>query len=239
MARDRDRLREQVLTGLGWNIYHLWSTDWYRNSDLAQSKLIDYIESTKINSKISEIKSKIREVESIPINKVQSIIIAPVHDDENLSEKTETDIEDGDFSESLENDTEEDDLSVTSENEDFHETKYNDTEEDNADGITEETENDFGLEDEIDDDIGENENYEEEYNTSNENETPIEETKNKEDYNTIVDDDSIAEKHEDYNQSSADNFNNADSEESEFSIDQTSNEKIFDKTDAARDALIN
>ena len=31
VARDRDRLREQVLTGLGWKLYHLWSTDWYRN----------------------------------------------------------------------------------------------------------------------------------------------------------------------------------------------------------------
>ena len=244
VARDRDRLREQVLTGLGWNIYHLWSTDWYRNSDLAQSKLIDYIESTKINSKISEIKSKIREVESIPINKVQSIIIDPVHDDENLSEKTEIDIEDGDFSESLENDTEEDDLSVTSENEDFPETLENDTEEDNDDGIIEETENelnnDFGLENEIDDDIGEYENYEEDYNTSNENETEIEETENNEEYNTVIDDDSIREKVEDYSQSRADNFNNADSEDSEFLIDETSNDnKNFDKTDETRDALIN
>ncbi len=27
-ARDRDRLREKVLKGLGWNIHHLWSRDW-------------------------------------------------------------------------------------------------------------------------------------------------------------------------------------------------------------------
>jgi len=30
-ARDRDRLREEVLTGLGWKIYRIWSTDWWEN----------------------------------------------------------------------------------------------------------------------------------------------------------------------------------------------------------------
>ena len=30
-ARDRDRLREQVLIGLGWRIHRVWSTDWLQN----------------------------------------------------------------------------------------------------------------------------------------------------------------------------------------------------------------
>jgi len=30
-ARDRDRLRDKVLKGLGWNIHHLWSRDWVEN----------------------------------------------------------------------------------------------------------------------------------------------------------------------------------------------------------------
>lgn len=30
-ARDRDRLRQQVLEGLGWKIYRVWSTDWFHN----------------------------------------------------------------------------------------------------------------------------------------------------------------------------------------------------------------
>ncbi len=32
-ARDRDRLRQQVLEGLGWRIHRIWSTDWYRNRE--------------------------------------------------------------------------------------------------------------------------------------------------------------------------------------------------------------
>lgn len=31
-ARDRDRLRQQVLEGLGWRIHRIWSTDWWHDS---------------------------------------------------------------------------------------------------------------------------------------------------------------------------------------------------------------
>jgi very-short-patch-repair endonuclease len=30
-ARDRDRLREEVLAGLGWHVHRIWSLDWVRN----------------------------------------------------------------------------------------------------------------------------------------------------------------------------------------------------------------
>ena len=32
-ARDRDRIREMVLTNLGWRLHRIWSTDWWRNPD--------------------------------------------------------------------------------------------------------------------------------------------------------------------------------------------------------------
>lgn len=32
-ARDRDRLRQEVLENLGWQIRRIWSTDWFRNAD--------------------------------------------------------------------------------------------------------------------------------------------------------------------------------------------------------------
>jgi very-short-patch-repair endonuclease/DNA polymerase III delta prime subunit len=43
-ARDRDRLRQQVLEDLGWNIYRIWSTDWFKNQKREFDKLIDAIE---------------------------------------------------------------------------------------------------------------------------------------------------------------------------------------------------
>ena len=38
-ARDRDRLRQEVLENLGWDIYRVWSTDWFADPDAETDKL--------------------------------------------------------------------------------------------------------------------------------------------------------------------------------------------------------
>ena len=43
-ARDRDRLREAVLKNMGWNLYRVWSTEWYRNPEVEGQKLIEFID---------------------------------------------------------------------------------------------------------------------------------------------------------------------------------------------------
>jgi very-short-patch-repair endonuclease len=43
-ARDRDRLRQSVLEGLGWQIYRIWSTDWFRNPEAEQKRLLTALE---------------------------------------------------------------------------------------------------------------------------------------------------------------------------------------------------
>lgn len=47
VARDRDRLREQVLEGLGWKIHRVWSTDWFRNRSETSKRLLKVIEDAK------------------------------------------------------------------------------------------------------------------------------------------------------------------------------------------------
>ena len=42
-ARDRDILRQQVLEGLGWNIYRIWSTDWFRDPNGQTAKLLEHL----------------------------------------------------------------------------------------------------------------------------------------------------------------------------------------------------
>jgi very-short-patch-repair endonuclease len=42
-VRERDRLRQEVLERLGWRIYRIWSTDWFRNPTLQTSNLLDYL----------------------------------------------------------------------------------------------------------------------------------------------------------------------------------------------------
>jgi hypothetical protein len=43
-ARDRDRLRDQVLTGLGWTLHRIWGTAWYRNRKQEEARLRAAIE---------------------------------------------------------------------------------------------------------------------------------------------------------------------------------------------------
>jgi very-short-patch-repair endonuclease len=44
-ARDRDRLRQQVLEELGWKIHRIWSTDWFRNARREVDRLAQRLES--------------------------------------------------------------------------------------------------------------------------------------------------------------------------------------------------
>ncbi len=43
-ARDRDRLRQQLLENLGWRIHRIWSTDWFRNQNREIERTIKVIE---------------------------------------------------------------------------------------------------------------------------------------------------------------------------------------------------
>jgi very-short-patch-repair endonuclease len=43
-ARDRDRLRQQVLEGLGWQLYRIWSTDWFRRPNKEIERLVAAID---------------------------------------------------------------------------------------------------------------------------------------------------------------------------------------------------
>lgn len=47
VARDRDRLRQQVLEGLGWTLHRVWSTDWYRNRAETGQRLLEAVERAK------------------------------------------------------------------------------------------------------------------------------------------------------------------------------------------------
>ncbi len=42
-ARDRDRLRQQVLEAMGWKIHRIWSTDWFRNPERELKRVVEAI----------------------------------------------------------------------------------------------------------------------------------------------------------------------------------------------------
>lgn len=53
-ARDRDRIREQVLKDRGWQIHRIWSTDWFKNSQRELNKTVEAIESAKVYKPVAE-----------------------------------------------------------------------------------------------------------------------------------------------------------------------------------------
>jgi very-short-patch-repair endonuclease len=42
-ARDRDRIRQEVLEAKGWRIHRVWSTDWFQNRANAEARLLDAV----------------------------------------------------------------------------------------------------------------------------------------------------------------------------------------------------
>lgn len=40
-ARDRDRLRQEILKNMGWKFYRIWSTDWFKNNKVEKEKLLE------------------------------------------------------------------------------------------------------------------------------------------------------------------------------------------------------
>jgi len=58
-ARDRDRLRQQILEDLGWKIRRIWSTDWFKNPQAQILPIIKELETLK--TPISEIEDEIVE----------------------------------------------------------------------------------------------------------------------------------------------------------------------------------
>lgn len=53
-ARDRDRLRKQVLQGIGWKMYQIWSTEWYRNPEREFQRLLEFLEKVKAQTSLDD-----------------------------------------------------------------------------------------------------------------------------------------------------------------------------------------
>ncbi len=60
-ARDRDRLRQEILESRGWKIYRIWSTDWFHRRQDQETKLLDYLASLQNPYEKNEIRSEVAE----------------------------------------------------------------------------------------------------------------------------------------------------------------------------------
>jgi len=88
-ARDRDRLRQEILEGLGWNLHRIWSTDWFKNPEREVKKLFAAIDRARTTPAIeyqtaqpkAEIEEAIEKGQPVGPDLVASSPTAPEHRD--------------------------------------------------------------------------------------------------------------------------------------------------------------
>lgn len=66
VTRDRDRLRIQVLEGLGWNLIRVWSAEWFQHPVSCTKILLDYLEEVQKPLEL------VVEPEVVPVKKVKA-----------------------------------------------------------------------------------------------------------------------------------------------------------------------
>ena len=52
-VRDRDRIRQQVLEGLNWKIWRIWSVDWYQDPEREMAKLLQWLDELRERARIT------------------------------------------------------------------------------------------------------------------------------------------------------------------------------------------
>jgi hypothetical protein len=82
-ATDRDRLRAQVLELFGWNLYQVWSADWYRNPSRELTRLLTAIEQAK---QITETTDKENEAWQTEVSREAAPVVEAVNTEYQLAE---------------------------------------------------------------------------------------------------------------------------------------------------------
>jgi hypothetical protein len=82
-VRDRDRIRQEILEGLGWKnkIWRIWSSDWFRNPVAEGRKLYTFLESLKGSPIPSEFVAEFKAASTNP-NCEEPQISVPTADEE-------------------------------------------------------------------------------------------------------------------------------------------------------------
>ncbi len=70
-ARDRDRLRQEILERMGWKFYRIWSTDWFKNKWVEQSRLWEAAINAVKNP--TQVESKL--IDSQPTETFEEVIV--------------------------------------------------------------------------------------------------------------------------------------------------------------------
>lgn len=70
-ARDRDRLRQEILERMGWKFYRIWSTDWFRNKSIEQLRLLEAAADAVKNPT----KVEVKQIDSQPTETFEEVAV--------------------------------------------------------------------------------------------------------------------------------------------------------------------
>jgi KaiC/GvpD/RAD55 family RecA-like ATPase len=76
-ATDRDRLRTQVLELFGWNLYQVWSADWYRNPVRELNRLLAAIEQAKLVTETADKENDSWQLELSRETATENVLVTP------------------------------------------------------------------------------------------------------------------------------------------------------------------
>jgi len=65
-ARDRDILRQEILQAMGWKLYRIWSTEWFRNREQAVQRLVENVNLAINNNNCNDVDKTDKLNESTP-----------------------------------------------------------------------------------------------------------------------------------------------------------------------------
>ncbi|WP_196599317.1 DUF4011 domain-containing protein [Pectinatus frisingensis] len=77
-ARDRDRLRQDVLELMGWKIYRIWSTDWIKDTKTEGDKLLHAVETAIRQGQLNLLNEKKELVERANSSSYVKVVETPV-----------------------------------------------------------------------------------------------------------------------------------------------------------------
>ncbi|MCB9150913.1 MAG: DUF4011 domain-containing protein [Caldilineaceae bacterium] len=73
-ARDRDRLRQEVLEAMGWEIHRIWSTDWFRHPQREIQRIQERVEKIRAKWDAAELAETDTSASELPINEHPVIV---------------------------------------------------------------------------------------------------------------------------------------------------------------------
>lgn len=76
-ARDRDRIQQEVLTRLGWDVHRLWIHDWFRDRARAEQRLLAWLNQSDKNEGNQQTLAEDWPVERLAAQEVRPLVFPP------------------------------------------------------------------------------------------------------------------------------------------------------------------